>query len=443
MFLPLLIKYINTYSVDLVMAKIELMNAKGTKDFKPEEKIARDKVIDLFRDVFEIYGFSPLETPVIERLDVLSAKYAGGDEILKETFKLKDQGKRDLGLRYDLTVPFSRFVGMNPTMKMPFKRYQMGSVFRDGPIKKGRIREFIQCDVDIVGTKNMVADAEIVKVTQDFFKRAKLDVVIEINNRKLLDGILDSLDIPKNKRIDVILAIDKIKKFSIKDIEKELKRKGVKKVSELLKVFKTAGSNKEKLERLRKFLKTDKAVEGLNEIEEVLSYVNEKNVEFSISLARGLAYYTGTVFEVFMKKGDFKSSLAGGGRYDKMIGDYLGSGDYPAVGISFGVEPILEVMKMNKKIDSKKTVTDVFVIPINVGKKVFKIVDELRKNGIKTDLDLMNRGISKNLSYVNKYGIPYVIFVGEEELKKKKVKLKNMKTGKEEFLDLKAVIDKL
>ncbi len=424
---------------------MQLMNAKGTRDFPPEEKIVRQNVLDIFRQVFESFGYSPLETPIIERLDILTSKYAGGAEILKETFTFKDQGKRDLGLRYDLTVPFSRFVGMNPTMKMPFKRYQIGRVFRDGPIKLGRYREFWQCDVDIVGTKNMLADAEIVMVTQDVFKKLGLDVVIEVNNRKLLDGLLESLKIPENKRMDVILAIDKIKKVSLEEIEKELASKGVekKKVDEMLKIFKTSGSNKEKIAKLKKIVKTPKGIEGLNEIEECLSYIKGKNVEFSISLCRGLAYYTGTVFEGFLKDGSFKSSLCGGGRYDKMIGDYLGSGEYPALGISFGIEPITEVLKMKNKCDVKKTVTELFILPIGTTKECIKIASQLRKEGVKVDMDVMGRGISKNLNYANSLGIPYVAFVGSNELKKKKIKLKDMKSGKEELISVKDVVKKI
>jgi len=191
---------------------MNLERAKGTKDYPPEEKIARQEVIDKLRAIFELYGFSPLETPIIERFDVLSAKYAGGAEILKETFKFKDQGDRELGLRYDLTVPLARFIGMNPNLKMPFKRYQMGQVFRDGPIKTGRQREFWQCDVDTVGTKNMIADAEFIKIAQRFFEAIGLNVIIEINNRKLLDGLLEDLKIPEDKKNDVIIAIDKLKK---------------------------------------------------------------------------------------------------------------------------------------------------------------------------------------------------------------------------------------
>jgi len=179
---------------------MKLMNARGVRDFPPEEKILRNRVMDSLRYAFERYGFVPLETPIIEREEVLASKYAGGDEILKEMFRFTDQGKRKLALRYDLTVPFARYVGMNPTMKMPLKRYAMGRVFRDGPIKLGRYREFWQCDADIVGAKSMLADAECIKIAQLFFKSVGFDVKIEVNNRKLIDGILEAAGVPSDKR---------------------------------------------------------------------------------------------------------------------------------------------------------------------------------------------------------------------------------------------------
>ena len=411
------------------------MNAKGTRDFAPEDKIVRQQVLDRLRTIFELYGYSPLETPMIERYEVLSSKFAGGDEILKETFRFKDQGDRELGLRYDLTVPFARFVGMNPNLKMPFKRYQIGRVFRDGPIRMGRYREFWQCDVDVVGTRSMFADAECVKIAQNFFKDLGFNVTIEVNNRKLLDGILESLGIAKGKWTDVILGIDKLKKIGVKGVEAELKQKGIegKEIDALLKVLRTEGKNTVKVEKLRKFLKSEKGLEGLKELEELFSYVSGKNIVFSISLARGLAYYTGTVFEVFMKKGDFMSSLAAGGRYDNMIGEMLeNKREYPAVGISFGIEPITAML--DKK--GVKTVTQVYIIPIKTSKKCLNIASKLRAEGIKVDMDLVGRGISKNLDYANSLGIPYVIFVGKDELKAKKVKLRDMKTGKEKMVAL-------
>jgi len=184
---------------------MNLQLPKGTRDLKPEEMIARNKVIGILREIFEVYGFSPLETPVLEKYEILAAKYAGGSEILKETFRLKDQGKRDLGLRYDLTVPLSRFIGMNPNTKMPFKRYQIGEVFRDGPVESARYRQFTQCDVDIVGCREMTADAEIIALISRAFEKLGLDCVIKINSRKLLNDILNYCKVPKNKIEELLL----------------------------------------------------------------------------------------------------------------------------------------------------------------------------------------------------------------------------------------------
>src|SRR3989338_6720800 len=192
---------------------MKLQRAKGTQDFLPEQKIVRQYIIDTLREVFELYGYSQLETPVLERYETLSSKYAGGSEILKEIFTLKDQGNRELALRYDLTVPFSRVIAMNPQLKMPFKRYQIGQVFRDGPISTGRVREFWQCDVDIVGIKKMTSDAEILSLTKNVFKKLKLDVVIRVNSRKVSNSLFQAANVPENLWSDVLLTVDKLEKL--------------------------------------------------------------------------------------------------------------------------------------------------------------------------------------------------------------------------------------
>ena len=199
---------------------MKIERAKGTKDTPPEEEIAKQEIVTALKKTFEIYGFSPLETPVLERWDTLTAKYGGGAEITKEIFNLTDQGGRNLGLRFDLTVPLARFVASNPNIKFPFKRYQIGLAFRDGPIKLGRYREFWQCDVDIVGSKSMLADAELINLTLDFFKKIGFKVVIEFNNRKLLDGVMEALEIPEQERNSIIITIDKLKKLPLADIKK-------------------------------------------------------------------------------------------------------------------------------------------------------------------------------------------------------------------------------
>lgn len=426
--------------------KFKLERAKGVRDFPPEEMIVRQEVIDTLKKIFAQFGFNPLETPIIERLDVLASKYAGGSEILKETFKLTDQGERELCLRYDLTVPASRFVGMNPSLKMPFKRYQMGPVFRDGPIKLGRYREFWQCDVDTFGSKSMLADAESIMITQKVFKTFGFDVIVEVNSRKILDGILEYCQIPEDKKIDAITAIDKIKKVPLEEVKKELQEKGIlsDQIEKLLRVIKMDANNDEKLEKLKALFPPGPALEGVKEMQDVLSYVDQSNVAFELGLARGLAYYTGTVFEVFLKdpkEDDVKSSLAGGGRFDKMVGDFLQSNkEIPAVGISFGIEPITEQMKVMKKRGDKgkvrKSVTEVFIIPIKTIGFCLKVAKLFRDAGVNTEIDLMDRGISKNLNYANAMNIPYVIIAGNQEMEANSVKLKNMVSGDEKMLSL-------
>ena len=416
---------------------MNLQLPKGTRDLKPEEMIARNKVIGTLREIFEVYGFSPLETPVLEKYDILAAKYAGGSEILKETFKLKDQGKRDLGLRYDLTVPLSRFIGMNPNTKMPFKRYQIGEVFRDGPVESARYRQFTQCDVDIVGCREMTADAEIIALISRAFEKLGLDCVIKINSRKLLNDILNYCKVPKNKIEEVIIIIDKMDKIGIEEVKKELSKiinkKIIQKIEEIISI---EGLNESKISKLKEIIKKS---EGLDEIQSLLNYLDMINVgvDFDISLARGLAYYTGTVIEVFLRDSGVKSAVCAGGRYDKMIGSFLGRGNFPAVGVAFGLDRIYDAYTEKNK-EGKKTVTQIFIIPIKTLNESLKICEELRKSGIKADIDLMGKGISKNLEFANSLGIPYVLFIGPDELKQNKVKLRDMKTGEEE--DRKSVV---
>ena len=423
---------------------MELQRAKGTRDFMPEEKILRNEIVSTLKAIFERYGFYPIETPILERFSTLSAKYAGGSEILKETFKLTDQGGRQLGLRYDLTVPLARFIAMNPTLKMPFKRYQIGRVFRDGPIKLGRYREFWQCDADIVGCKDLIADVEILQMALDAFNALDLDVIIKLNSRKLLDEIFAYAEVPKEKRIDAILSIDKLEKFGWDYVEKELKELGLKEdaIKTLKDIFSIKGANKEIIENLKKILGSDS--EGLKEIEEILSYFeDEKRILFTPSLARGLAYYTGPIYEIFLQKSKITSAVAAGGRYDEMIGRFSNvKREIPATGIAFGLDVIMDALKEKRK-ELPKTKAKVLIIPIGTKKESFKLAIQLRREGINTDLAIVERGIKKQLEYANALNIPYVIFYGEEELKKEKIKLKNMQTGEETELTKEDLINLL
>jgi histidyl-tRNA synthetase len=422
--------------------------AKGVRDFPPEDKIIREELISNLKEVFESYGYSPLETPSIERLDTLTAKFAAGTEsdAAKEIFKLTDQGNRELGLRFDLTVPFSRFIASNPTLKMPFKRYEIGRVFRDGPIKLGRYREFWQCDVDVAGVASVKAEAELMLLALEALKKLKLDAYVEVNNRKVLFGLMDYCDIAQEKRETVIITIDKIKKYGEDVVRKELVDKFIEKhaIEKLLEVFTITGTNDEILDALTPMLTSEVGMEGLKELKELFTYlkfVEHGKIVLNTALARGLSYYTGTVFEGFLKDSKVTSSICGGGRYDNMIGMYASNNrQYPAVGISFGLEPISDALKLlNQNI--KKTVTELYIIPIQTFKESLVIATTLREAGLNVDLDLMDRGISKNLDYANTQKIPFVAFIGETELKDEKIKIKNMITGSEKLVSLDEVYD--
>ncbi|MEK6969897.1 MAG: histidine--tRNA ligase [Nanoarchaeota archaeon] len=426
---------------------MELQTAKGVRDIPPEEKILQNQVVDTFKEVFELYGFAPLETPVIERYETLTAKFAAGEasDALKETFKLKDQGGRNLGLRFDLTVPLARYVATNPTLKLPFKRYELGIVFRDGPIKAGRVRQFWQCDVDTIGVNSMLADAELLAVADTVFKKLGLKVIIKVNNRKLLNGILEQAGITKKE--EAIVALDKLNKIGQNGVIDELKQKGYSK-KQIKPIFDFINSDNT-LEQLKNKITNEIGKEGLFELEELFSYLKamKVSVKFDSSLARGLAYYTGTVFEIFATQGAITSSLAGGGRWDDLIGKFMGGErQVPAVGIAFGLVPIMEVIKSESNFEKEpkvKTLAKVCVIPINTVEESLKIVQQLRTEGIKADFAIGKKGVSKNLEYANSLGLPFVMIVGENELKKKKVMLRDMQSGQEQLLTLKEAIKKL
>lgn len=422
---------------------MELQIPKGTRDFSPEEKILRDRVVNTLKEIFELYGFAPLDTPILERYDVLASKYAGGAEILKETFRLKDQGNRELGLRYDLTVPMCRYIAMNPTIKMPFKRYQTGEVFRDGPVASARYRQFTQCDVDVIGASSMAADAEIIALIYAAFCRFSMEVNIKVNSRKLLNDILDYCGIEKGKQESAILSIDKLEKLGVNVVKNELKEQKIDsgKTDMIIGILSIKGSNNEKISQLKKILKNS---EGLNEIGQLMDYLKnlKLEVDFDVSMARGLAYYTGTVIEAFLNNSGVKSAVCAGGRYDNMIGAFLGKGNFPAVGVAFGVDRIYDAI-LEKQETKQKTNTQVYIIPIKTLNESMKIAQQLRDAGINTDIDQMERGPSRNLEYANSLGIPYVVFVGKKELDENKLKLRDMKSGKEEMMGFKEIVKRL
>jgi histidyl-tRNA synthetase len=406
---------------------------KGTRDFLPEEARIRQEVLATVKNVFETFGFQPLETPSLESWEVLAAKKGGGPEVLKETYSFKDKSGRMVGLIYDLTVPLARVVASNPDLPLPFKRYQIQKVWRYGDVAKGRLREFLQCDIDTVGSESMLADAEVIACAVTVLEKLGFkDFFVRINNRKLLSALLKQAGIEK-KVEDVLRAIDKLDKIGVDGVKEELKRlkvpeSSIKKLLELISIKGDASI----LEEVKKVLGK---CEGISELEELLSFLAlmgvSERIRVDLSLARGLDYYTGPIFEISVEEG--VGSIAGGGRYDKLIG-ILSGRDIPATGISLGIERILEVMKSRKMVEERRSSVKAFVAYPNqsILNEVLKLVKELRSSNIKTDFDLRGRKLTRQLEYADALKIPYVIILGETELKKGVVRVRDMQK-REEF----------
>jgi histidyl-tRNA synthetase len=420
---------------------VEMRNLKGTRDFMRNQQRIRNGIIAKLQQVFESYGYEPMETPIICKYDILASKYAGGDEILKEVYKFKDQGQRDIGLRYDLTVPFARVVGMNPNMKMPFKRYEIGKVFRNGPVKTGRSREFIQCDVDMVGVKSMMAEAELMIMASDIYKTLGLEVYISYNNRKLLSGIIKATGANDELEASIILSLDKLEKIGQEGVKSELIEKSLseEQISSLFSLL--TMNEKELLEKLLNNSPNELIKQGISELRELNYYMEAAGIRdicrFSPSLARGLEIYTGTVFEVFLVDGSLSSSLSGGGRYDRIIGAFLDNGiDYPAVGITFGLDVIYSALEVKGVVDIDAPPVQLYVIPMGTQIECLNIITRLRRQGISTDIEMDKKKLRKSLEYANRQGIPYVVVIGEDELKTRIVKVKNMMDGTEKEINI-------
>lgn len=419
--------------------EIELKNLKGTRDYFPAEQQIRNEIRNTLENVFHRYGYRPLETPILCLFDILASKYGGGTEILKEVYRLQDQGKRDLALRYDLTVPFTRVIGMNPNLRMPFKRYEIGKVFRDGPVKTGRLREFMQCDVDIVGVKSTIAEAEMMAIAFDAFAQLGLDIFISYNNRKFLTGILGSIGLSEDQVNETVISLDKVAKIGEEGVREELIEKGIH--QELIdKIFATFREG-ERPDFYASFSSSTLAREGIAELNELEGYLEALNLAdkavFNPLLARGLEIYTGTVYEVFLSSKTITSSIGGGGRYDKIIGGFLDNGEeYPATGISFGLDVIYTALRLENDGDGAQPIADFFLIPLGTEKETLQIAQRLRKTGFNVEVEMSGKRLKRSLDYANKEHIPFVLILGENELQQKKIALKNMKDGKEDKISL-------
>ena len=417
--------------------KIELKNVKGVYDYLPEQQRIRNYINKTLTDMFEKYGYQPLETPILCYYDLLAGKYDENNDILNEIYKLYDQGDRKLGLRYDLTVPFAKCIAITKNLKMPFKRYEIGKVFRDGPVKTGRDREFIQCDVDVVGISGQMIEAELISLFIEGCSKLGIDVIVKYNSRNLMSGLILEQNIDNELVSSVITTIDKLEKISEEEIIEEFKKNGIdyKTAYNLLNIFKL---NFDELNKIYKDTNNELIKKGLTEVKELESYIIKLNIhdktKFTATLARGQDYYTGNVFEAYSK--ELTCSIGGGGRYDNMITDFINDGNsYPAVGISFGLSVIYEILKKRGQFKNKSLI-DIYVIPMNTKQESLILANNLRKLGYKVDIEMNDKKLKKSLEFANKENIPYVIILGENEIENNYFSLKNMITGNQDIIAL-------
>lgn len=400
---------------------MKFQEVRGMRDLLPELAKKKQAIEDKIRQEFEAYGFEPLETPVLEEFALLAAKGGAGEAIREEIYYFKDKSDRELGMRFDLTVPLARVVANNPQLVKPFKRYQIGKVYRYDRPGANRYREFTTADVDIVGSSSIMADFEIVAITYKIMKDLSLRFTVRISNKKLLEETALACGVPKEKLLDCLRSLDKLGKIGAEEVEKELSEKNI--PAKILEVIK-----RNDLGEIEKLAKDKK---GFNELKELLEYCEKSGlsefVKFDASLARGLEYYTGNVFEVALENGP---SVAGGGRYDNLI-ELYGGPKTPAVGIGIGVDRLLDMFE-GRGISFWKTKLLVIPIGLEAAKESLQIARKLRELGLNVENDLMQRSLSKNMEYASKKGIPFVAIIGENELKAKELAVKNLATGKQE-----------
>jgi histidyl-tRNA synthetase len=435
---------------------------KGTRDFTPAEMVRRNYIFDIIKDVFQIYGYQCIETPAMENLDTLLGKY--GEEGDKLLFKILNSGDflsradeallrqkesnrvtsqiSEKGLRYDLTVPFARFVVQHQNeLSFPFKRYQIQPVWRADRPQKGRYREFFQCDVDVVGSDSLFNEVELIQIVDEVYRRLGIRVVVKLNNRKVLAGIAEIIG-ELDRMIDITVAIDKLDKIGTEKVNAELLEKGLSKesVDKLQPILSLSGSNTEKLDTLEELLASSViGLKGVGELREVLALMEPLSlhtpVELDLTLARGLNYYTGAIFEV--KALDMEmGSITGGGRYDDLTGIF-GLKDVSGVGISFGADRIFDVMNHLDLYPAEVTTTTQLLF-VNFGSKegawCIKLAQELRAEGLKVEVYPDAAKMKKQMTYANKKNIPFVAIVGEEEMAKGNITLKDMSSGEQQVL---------
>jgi len=427
---------------------------KGTRDFGPTEMAGRNYIFNTIRNIFKLYGYAPIETPAMENLSTLLGKY--GEEGDKLLFKILNSGEQSLkvcekGLKYDLTVPFARYVVQHQNeIVFPFKRYQIQPVWRADRPQKGRYREFYQCDVDVIGSKSLINELELVQIVDSVFKNFYIDVCIKINNRKVLSGISEVIG-HSDKLIDITIAIDKIDKIGVEAVKEELRSKGLddKAINIIEPILNLKGTTFEKLSAMRTILASSEiGTCGLDELEKVFALIERvgvtQDVELDLSLARGLNYYTGAIFEV-KAKDTVMGSICGGGRYDDLTGIF-GLPDMSGVGISFGADRIYDVLQELKKFPSE-AVLGTKVMFTNLGEDEVNyslpLLKTLREAGIVAEIYLETAKLKKQFDYADKRSIPFLVIVGEQEMNNGTVNLKNLTSGEQYTITKSQLLDKL
>ena len=426
---------------------------KGTRDFSPAEMMRRTYIFDTIKSVFRTYGFAPLETPAMENLSTLLGKY--GDEGDKLLFKILNSGDYaanlndeqvrqasqicEKGLRYDLTVPFARYVVQHQgEIAFPFKRYQVQPVWRADRPQKGRYREFYQCDVDVIGSRSLLNEVELISIVERVFAKLNINVTLKMNNRKILYGIAESIG-HADKMMDITVAIDKLEKIGLDNVKAELAERGLEQeaIDKLQPILELAGSNAEKLSKLREVIGgSETGIKGIDEMAEIFGYVEQLGIslpiELDLSLARGLNYYTGAIFEV--KAMDYAiGSICGGGRYDDLTGIF-GLPNTSGVGISFGADRIYDVMVgLNLFPEEVNFTTKVMFVNLGAEEQLasMQIIRTLRDNGIAAEIYPEPAKMKKQMEYANRRMIPYVVIIGSNELQERKATIKNMISGEQ------------
>ncbi len=396
---------------------------RGTRDFLPEEMFKRQFIIDTARDVFEKWGFDPLDTPAFEDFELLTAK--SGEAIKDEIYYFRDKSDRELGLRFDFTVPLARVVASNPGIPKPFRRYQLGPVWRYDRPGSGRWREFWQADIDIVGSAGPEADAEVVACACAALQKMGIsNFFVRVNNRKIINSFLKSLGAS-----DAIRTIDKLEKIGEAAVKEELKAKGIyeEKIDSIMKFIRIKD-----VDKAASLVKEEKGREGIKELQELIRRLGAFGFSATpdMSLVRGLDYYTGNVFEI-MQEGNL--TITAGGRYDNMI-EGFGGKPTPATGISLGIDRLANLVQL----DFGKTKVNVYIANVDEKSKdrCAEIAKQLRELGLNVEYDVVSRSLAKQLEYVNSKGIKFLLVVGEKELKSGTLKLRNMQTGGEKEVEL-------